>query len=299
MKKIGVVILHYNEKALSDTFECVESLEKIKNSNVFIVVVENGSNDSSARLLKEKYIDREKIEIVISKKNLGFAKGNNLGIKYLIENQNPDLVVVLNNDTYISQQDFFSCIEEEYEEENFDILGPYIFDKNNKPQNPVNNLVTSINEINSSITRIERRIKNIYSLKNKISIYLREKIKEKIIFEKIIRFLIGKNKKNPNQKYYNIGLHGSAVIFSKKYYERFPEVFYKETFMYREEDILYYRVLKYNLKSVYSPKIQVYHKEDSSTEAIMGKNIKKHEFCFKESLKSLEIYKNAILNDEI
>lgn len=98
---IYIIIVHLNN--FQDTFECIRSLKKINYKNYKIVIVDNGStNDSIERLKDSIYIDK----IIYSKKNLGFSGGNNLGIKYVLD-QKADYVLLLNNDTYVNN-DFLS-----------------------------------------------------------------------------------------------------------------------------------------------------------------------------------------------
>lgn len=305
-KKFVYIILHYNEKSLKDTVECIESLKKIsKDKNYKIIVVENGSNDKSKEMLEDKYKDDTNIDIVISYKNLGFANGNNLGCNRAIKEYEPDYLVVLNNDTYIRQNNFLEKIEDIYIKEKFDILGPYIYDKNLKPQNPQLNLMTNISAVEKTL---EKSMKNLINL-NQLNInYKIKNILKKVInsnekIEKIIRKLFNKplveiKEKIANSYQYNVGLHGSALIFSKKYYKKYPDIFYNKTFLYAEEDILYHRVLRDNLISVYSPELEVYHKEDSSTDAVLNSEVAKQKFILENQIKSLKVYRELLIKGE-
>lgn len=309
-KKFVYVILHYNEKSLKDTFECIESLKKIsKDKNYKIIIVENGSNDKSKEILENKYKNDSEIDVVISNENLGFANGNNLGCNKAIKEYEPDYLVVLNNDTYVKQDNFLEKIEEIYSKENFDILGPYIYDKNLKPQNPQLNLLINISEVEKALKGSIDSLSNIKQLKNNQKInYKVKKILKKIItsnkkIERIVRkllnkLLVGVEEKIANSYHYNIGLHGSALIFSKKYYKKYLDVFYNKTFMYREEDILYHRVLRDNLISVYSPELKIYHKEDSSTDAVLNNEVAKQKFILENQIKSLEAYRELLIKGE-
>jgi GT2 family glycosyltransferase len=64
----------------------------------------------------------------------------------------------------------------------------------------------------------------------------------------------------------NVQLHGCFLCFSKKYFEFFDGLFPK-TFLNMEEDILFYLTQKEHLTTVYTPKLKVYHKEDSASKA--------------------------------
>ena len=80
-----------------DTLECVDSLKKSGIEDYSILIVENGSTNDSFERLKEAY---QNITIIRSEKNLGFTGGNNLAIKYAVEN-NFKYAILLNNDTIV------------------------------------------------------------------------------------------------------------------------------------------------------------------------------------------------------
>jgi len=252
--------------------------------------------------LTTEYLKNENVNVVVSENNLGFAKGNNLGCEHAIRHYNPEFLIVINNDTYIEQQNFLDEIEKEYLKEKFHILGPYIYDRNLKPQNPNPGLKTTLEEIERRILKCE------YSLKKLEEKSTYEEIKKilernKVKIKRSIRKIFKKEKKSrreklADKKIRDIGLHGSALIFSKKYYEKYNDVFYPKTFMFVEEDILYYRVKRDKLISVYSPSIKIFHKEDSSTEAVLKSEIEKKFFILKNSIDSLNIFKEMIKKGE-
>ncbi len=87
----SVVIPNWNGK---DSLQaCIDSLLK-QSLKSNIIVVENGSTDGSLEFLQNKYPD---IQLVINKKNLGFAGGVNSGIRASIE-RSDDFVALFNND---------------------------------------------------------------------------------------------------------------------------------------------------------------------------------------------------------
>ncbi len=95
MIKVFVVILNWKQPDL--TIECLKSLAKCKGKEykVYPMVVDNGSSDESVGKLRK--FDTS-LKILETGKNLGFAGGNNVGIKYSLEN-GADYIVILNNDT--------------------------------------------------------------------------------------------------------------------------------------------------------------------------------------------------------
>lgn len=103
MKKVAVIIVNYNgEKYLPD---CLESIAKVNYNGLFkVVVVDNNSEDNSLPIIKS--FDNLQIKLIENEKNLGFAEGNNMGIRWAMEN-GFDYVYLLNQDTIV-EPDFLS-----------------------------------------------------------------------------------------------------------------------------------------------------------------------------------------------
>ena len=79
-KKVFIILVNYN--GVTDTLECIKSLESIYYNNYEIVVVDNDSTDNSLDILKEKI--GYKHHVISSNKNGGFAFGNNILILMLM-----------------------------------------------------------------------------------------------------------------------------------------------------------------------------------------------------------------------
>src|SRR5207247_6323209 len=60
-------------------------------------LVDNASTDGSADHIRGRY---PQFALIVNDSNLGFAEGNNVGIRYLLERAF-DLVLLLNNDTVV------------------------------------------------------------------------------------------------------------------------------------------------------------------------------------------------------
>ncbi len=88
-----------------------------------IVVVDNGSADRSVETIRNLKSKVKNLTLIENKKNLGFAGGNNVGIRYALEN-GADYVVVLNNDTIVPDN-FLNLLENDA-----GIVGPVIRFKN-------------------------------------------------------------------------------------------------------------------------------------------------------------------------
>ncbi len=199
---VSFLILHYQTE--DDTIECVDSiLDNVEYDNYNIVIVDNGSPNNSGKQLDNKYKENVKIKVIISDKNLGFAKGNNLGFNYIKKHFDSDFIVMINNDTIIKDKDFLKGIIEEYYNSRYDILGPKIISLvDNQNLNPGEFQFKNSKQVNNSIYKINLLLFLEY-------IYLYKPIKR---LYKILKRTKGKNKNFSNTK-----LHGSCLIFSKDY----------------------------------------------------------------------------------
>ncbi len=94
--KVTVVIINWN--GLADTSECLESVRTIMYPNYQTIVIDNGSPADDAHVLGERFGDS--MHLIASEKNLGFAGGCNIGIRYAL-GRGADYVLLLNNDTVV------------------------------------------------------------------------------------------------------------------------------------------------------------------------------------------------------
>jgi len=104
---LSVVIVTYNS---FDTIKkCLESLNKTILKNTFeVIVVDNNSKDDSAKLLSELCQKYDFLTFIKNKKNDGFSKANNIGIK---RTQQSRYVLFLNPDTVVYKNTVDGMIE--------------------------------------------------------------------------------------------------------------------------------------------------------------------------------------------
>ena len=271
--KVVFVILHYI--TIDDTTQCIESiLENVEYNNYSIVIVDNGSKNNTGNELKEQYRDNKKVTIIINDENVGFAKGNNIGFRYAKNQLNADFIILLNNDTVITQHEFIINLIESYKKNNFYICGPNIVSRVDKSkQNPIKKEFYSIKDV-------KKRIIKLYLLKI-LSIFNIDEKGQKLYFKikkrKVIDKSVDKDK--------DFKLHGCCLVFSKLYINKY-EGLYDETFMYGEEDILKYISERDSLKMIYEKSINIFHKECSSTYAYLKEPLMKRRFYYSNSINS-------------
>lgn len=92
---IAIIILHY--KNLADTRACLQSLQKIDYPAYSIILVNNDSNEQG-RSLQDEFPG---VELIQNQENLGFAEGNNVGIRRALTDKSVEAVLILNNDTTV------------------------------------------------------------------------------------------------------------------------------------------------------------------------------------------------------
>lgn len=120
-QKVAIVILNY--KNYTDTIECLQAVYDIEYDNYTVIVVDNHSQNDSLRHVEDwletaqqpyshltqaqsvnaPWIDVRTV-LIQSDSNLGYAAGNNIGIRWAIR-AGSQYVMILNNDTIV-QKDF-------------------------------------------------------------------------------------------------------------------------------------------------------------------------------------------------
>ncbi len=98
---VTIVILNYNTFRL--VHQCIQStLAETQKVKMEIIVVDNGSSERDPEDLKKLYPE---ITLIKSMENLGFSKGNNLGI----QRANGKYILLLNSDTLLKNDAVSIC----------------------------------------------------------------------------------------------------------------------------------------------------------------------------------------------
>jgi len=108
LPKVAIIISTYNQEVLLET--CLDSLKKkttYKNYKVY--VIDDSGKGSVGQRIKNKF---GSVDITINKINLGFSKANNVGIKKAMRKCNPDYILLLNDDTEVTQKNWLKKMVE-------------------------------------------------------------------------------------------------------------------------------------------------------------------------------------------
>ena len=93
--QISIITINYN--GLANTCALIETIP-FNDYPLEVIVVDNASSEDEATLIEQRY---PQVKVIRSKKNLGFAGGNNLGIKAALGKY----LFFINNDTFLRPQD--------------------------------------------------------------------------------------------------------------------------------------------------------------------------------------------------
>lgn len=252
---VTIVILNWN--GWQDTIECLESVFRNTYPDYNVIVVDNNSKDDSVNKIKKycsnktnqpprmngsniKVIEYEeknfnsihldvenekntnKLIILKNSKNYGYAKGNNIGMKFALKVFNPDYILLLNNDTIVDKDFLKELIKAVEKHEMVGIFAPKILNANNP------NIIDSTGHIFSwgrIVDRGSEKVdRNQYDTKTKV-----------------------------------IGAKGAACLYKREMLESIG--LFKEDLVTLYEDAeLSWRANKNSWKAIYVPKSIIYHK---------------------------------------
>jgi len=123
--KISIVIPTLNRK--KELINCLNSIKQQSYPNYSIIVVDNCSSDETSKLIKKEF---PKVNLIKNRKNLGFAKALNQGLRLSIKLGQPDFYFVLNDDAILDKNCLSELIKLIKSDEKIGAVGPIIFSMN-------------------------------------------------------------------------------------------------------------------------------------------------------------------------
>ena len=103
--RVAIILVNWN--GLDFTVACLDSLRNLDFPNYEVILVDNASDNQEGTLLQKQFPE---IKLVQSSSNLGFAGGNNLGIRHALE-QGFSHVLLVNNDTLVASDFLAKMLE--------------------------------------------------------------------------------------------------------------------------------------------------------------------------------------------
>lgn len=233
---VFVILTYINSNDLKEFFESIRFL----NLNAASVVVDAYHDDESSKKIKQ--ISKDNNADYIKIENKGYSYGNNYGIKYANDKYRYKYIIISNPDIIIKKMDLKDFIGMDNA-----VVAPKILNLKGKMQNPM--FVS----------------KNIFAQK---LVYKGLKKEKKFLFfcgiliNKINRYVFLKFKNKKKESIYQA--HGSFVIFSSNVIKKLKIIYDENIFLFAEESYLAIKLSQNNIKTIYNPNIEIFHKEDGS-----------------------------------
>lgn len=114
---VSIITVNYNESLV--TMEFLESVRKLSYSNIEVIVVDNASPNDDPDAIKTAFPE---IQLIKSYENLGFAGGNNLGVKQ----SKGEFLLFVNNDTIVPEHFLEPLVETLQNDLNIGMVSPKI-----------------------------------------------------------------------------------------------------------------------------------------------------------------------------
>jgi GT2 family glycosyltransferase len=240
-KMIAFVILNYNTWEM--TIKCVDSIFQTCKQNYTIYIVDNGSINDSYQQLEKQYRNNQNV-VLIKSKNLGYAIGNNIGMKQAIKDGH-DIITITNNDVIFLDDSIDHMYNFLMNNQDVAVAAPYIL----SPEGELQNLPT--------LKPLSTRDYLFYNTKlNKFTTALSKKRfeEEYYLSSKMIR-----NEPIPIYKF-------SGCCFMARSEMLTTIGFFDEhTFLYYEEDILCHKMYKSGYKAYFLPNAKIVHHHGLTT----------------------------------
>jgi len=158
--QITIVITTY--KSENKIIKCLESIDQ----NCKILVIENSNNKDLKNKIEKNF---KNVECILAGKNLGYAKGNNLGLSKV----KTSYALIINPDAILQKETINNFFKTANKIKEFAIIGPAIQDEKNLTNN-LNNL-TEVNSIKGFAMFLNiKEFKNIGFFDENFFIYLEE-----------------------------------------------------------------------------------------------------------------------------
>ncbi|MDD4781694.1 MAG: glycosyltransferase family 2 protein [Tissierellia bacterium] len=264
-----------NYKSIDETIDyCMKELGKIQEDYVLVIVNNSSDEYSNSKISKtldctiiqckeseiEQNVNCESNRFLLSfKENLGYAKGNNRGINFLIKNfPGIEYFLITNNDIKLLNKNIIDSLIKDLEsDENIGMIGPKIIGIDGKDQSPHRKL---------SFNQLMIYPKLFYPFW--LLLYKLKLIKTEVI------------ENAENGYYYRI--MGSFMILKKESFI-LSGGFDENTFLYAEELILSDRMRKKGYGTYFQPIVSILHNHGNVTKKTL------------EREKQMEIYNNSMI----
>jgi len=225
---VSIIIINYNTFEL--TCDCIKSVIAYTKCNYEIILVDNASTEKDPDLF---LIEFPAIRLIKSEKNLGFSKGNNLGIEYA----SGDYILLLNSDTLLLNDAVDITLRRIKQDDSLGMVAAQLLNPDRTVQ------PTSCEQ---------KKIRKLLGTTFKLHVFLK-------YFKPL--------SPDPNNEHYTDWVWGAYMLIPKTVLAKFPEGKLQDTFFMYVEDIQWcYTIKKLGYKILYMPQAQVLHYGSASSD---------------------------------
>lgn len=256
---VGIVILNYNNS--KDLSRCIDSIITYEELNNYkLMIVDNGSSEND-RLATHSYLKTRfgkynvvngaedmchlaSINYLSINKNIGYARGNNEGIKCFFRDQDVNYIMVLNSDIIFTQKIISPLRKIIDSKSNCGVISPLLYNKNGGIDYCCARQNYDTVDISLTFSFL-------------LSSYYRKRVNKKKLLLQTPELL--------NSDTVDIELpSGSCMLFKKNVMEMIGG-FDPNTFLYYEESILYEKLKSIGLRSYLLTTVSCIHLGGAST----------------------------------
>lgn len=250
--KIAFICVNYNNS--NHTVEFIKSILKFKNECLYkVIVVDNASQKKDIKCLDE--ICFQNVEIIKSKKNVGYFKGLNIGIN-AVKNFEFDYIVIGNNDITFDKNFIKELTNSKFDKSTF-VIAPNIIKPDGSHQNP---------HIVKKFNIFKRLYRRIYFANYHLSVLIQ-------FFMNLIKSLSKSyDREGNNREQYILMGYGACYILTSNFFKNFINLD-APNFLMGEEGVLANQILSKNGKTIYKPNIIVHHLDHTSIGKIPDKKL--------------------------
>jgi GT2 family glycosyltransferase len=247
------------------------------------VIVDNASSDDSYDFLASNFINNDKIHVIQTASNLGFARGNNFGYDYIQNNlEDVDYLHCINSDILFDDLD--GLINRISDDHDSYIIGPNVIHNDLRTSPLQVRDINSIKKANALDARMYRNKVLKHRFGKLLGKFYYNYMEKNNSFIQIEHFPHYEHQLSADEYYV---LNGCYLVFTRLYLNTYDVLFDPSTFLYCEEEILFYRMKQANHQVSYYDDVKIIHLEGvSSVDSIIFKyqQLKKSSEAFKKIL---------------
>lgn len=252
--KIGYVCTNYNNSEF--TAKAVRTLKSGTGHEYAIAVVDNNSNPTSVRQLKELAVEFPDIHLILNADNVGYFRGLNIGIRHVRE-QHPSVewMVVGNNDLEFPADFGEKLSTHATRLREHAVVSPDVVTIEGEHQNP---------HVISGISPLRELTYDLYYANYYLGLAIL----------KLAKLMPSLSERSDEEEWQTARPiyqgHGSCYLLGPRFFEQFTEL-WAPTFMMSEEYFLSKQLSDVGQRVYYEPALQVVHHWHGSLENLPSK----------------------------